>query len=279
MAHYVITTETTETVSSDWNDQDGAVSEYEYDHPGSVVTDIRPATVRETLVAQYGDRWESVMSHVVSVAERRETTQTTDNGYPRLSFDYIPVIVIANTCGRNVWGYEEPVTVANYRVLRDQWSDVDGLSDGPYDGSSDIALDLDSVAPVDLIDVLDGLADYPVISDDEWSTVEQEFIQEHWESYGLSDTLDTVAKAIGADSSLDLTDYATELVTELTFSGAIGQLGNGSEYPSMIDSSAVEFGSEVVAQWIRARLGLVVPVRHYGRGFTAYLNPRNLIAA
>jgi hypothetical protein len=253
---------------------DNTITEYRYG-------DGQPegATVREVLVAAYGDDWETSLNDIVSTGERREMEyRTGTGGFRDYHHDYFPAIAINYTTGRDVHGYEKATDVANYRVLHDQWSDVEGLSDGWWSNCSVIALDLDKPAPIDLVDVLESLREYPVLSEDEWSTVEQEFIMEHWESYGRSDTLDTLAHALGVDS-LDLTDYASELVEQLTFSGAIGQLGNGSEYPSLIDSSAAEFGSEVVAAWIRARLGLVVSVRHYGHGFTAYLNRRNLIEA
>jgi hypothetical protein len=239
------------------------------------------ATVREVLTLAYGDDWERQLSDVVTVGERSEMQYVTDaSGFRNFRHDYFPLIVIRLTCGRSVYGYEDALEVANYRVLRDEWSDVEGLTDGPYSDSSHIALDLDKPAPTTLVETLESLRNYPSLSDDEYSTVEQEMILEHWESYGRSDTLDAVAQAIGADSSLDLTDYAGELVEQLTFSGQLF-LGNGGEYPSLIDSSAAEFGADVVAQWIRARLGLVVPVTGYGNRplFIAYCNRRNLIAA
>lgn len=240
------------------------------------------ATVREILVAAYGDNWERSLSHLVTVTERSEMTYTTDaSGFRGYRHDYYPVIVIANTVGRDVHGYEEPIGVANYRVLQDNWSDYEGLSDGPYSGISCIALDLDKPAPSDLIETLEALESYPLLSDDEHCVVEQEFITEHWDSYGRNDTLDAVARAIGVDNRTDLTDYASELVERLTFAGVL-DYGCGGGYPTFIDVSMVDFGTERVAAWVRARLGLVVPVREgsgYGPTFIAYLNPRNLIAA
>jgi hypothetical protein len=145
---------------------------------------------------------------------------TDASGFKNFRHDYFPLIVVRNSHnGRSVYGYEDALDVANYRVLRDEWSDVEGLTDGPYSDSSHIALDLGQASTDDACRNLESLRNYPVLSDDEYSTVEQEMILEHWESYGRSDTLDAVAKAIGADSSLDLTDYASELVEQLTFSG------------------------------------------------------------
>jgi hypothetical protein len=237
------------------------------------------ATVREILTAAYGDDWQHQLSHVVDVAERSEMHYTRDaSGFTNYRHDYYPVIVLRNTKGRDVHGYEDPIDVANYRVLQDNWSDYEGLSDGPYSGSSHIALDLDRPAPSDLVETLEALARYPLLSDDEHSVVEQEFITEHWDSYGRNDTLDAVARAIGADSRSDLTDYATELVESLTFGGVL-DYGCGGGYPTFIDVSAVDFGTDIIAQWIRARLGLVVSVAGYGgyNRFTAYCNRRNLI--
>jgi hypothetical protein len=192
------------------------------------------ATVREVLTLAYGDDWERQLSDVVTVGERSEMQYVTDaSGFRNFRHDYFPLIVIRLTCGRSVYGYEDALEVANYRVLRDEWSDVEGLTDGPYSDSSHIALDLDKPAPTTLVETLESLRNYPSLSDDEYSTVEQEMILEHWED------------------------------------------------PALLDSSAAEFGADVVAQWIRARLGLVVPVTGYGNRplFIAYCNRRNLIAA
>jgi hypothetical protein len=241
------------------------------------------ATVREILTNAYGEDWERELSDVIDTAERSEMhyTQRAGESFRNYRHDYYPVIVLRNTKGRDVHGYEDPIDVANYRVLQDNWSDYEGLTNGPYSGSSHIALDLDKLAPSDLVETLEALARYPLLSNDEHSVVENEFITEHWESYGRDDTLDAVARAIGADNRSDLTDYATELVEQLTFSGALSY-GCGDGWPTFIDVSAVDFGTDAVAAWIRARLGLVVSVRTnsgYGPSFTAYLNKRNLIGA
>ena len=124
------------------------------------------ATVREVLTAAYGDDWERSLSDIVSTGKRREMHYTREpNGYTGFRHDYFPLVAINYTKGRDVHGYEDAADVSNYRVLRDQWSDVEGLSDGPWSNCSVIALDLDSEAPVDLVDVLESLREYPILDE------------------------------------------------------------------------------------------------------------------
>lgn len=223
------------------------------------------STVREALVEAYGEDWERLMSHVIDVADSR---------YP----DYRPLIVLNLTQANNTFGYDDPVTVSNYRVLQERWSGLEGLSRGPWSNCDAVALDLDSEAPKDLTEVLDSLADYPLLDEQEWSTVEQEMIEEHWESYGLSDTVREVEKAIDADT---LTDAAEEIIKRLVWEGIL-DYGAGGGYPTMIDVSACDFGEEAVAQFFADHLGEVVTVKSrngYGEDITLDLTRENIIEA
>lgn len=233
------------------------------------------ATVREALVNEYGKNWERLLSHTVSVAEDR---RSTFHPYPN-NTEYVPVIVLDHTTARSVYGYEDPMDVSNYRVLSDRWEGIEGLTDGPYSGSTHIALDLDSEAPEDLVEVINALEDYPVLDEDEHSRVEQELIEEHWELYGESDTLDAIAKAIGQDSSLDLSDAVADIAYKLTFFGVL-DYGAGGGYPTMIDASACDFGTEAVAQFIADHYGTVVTVKAsngYGMDIWLDLRESNLL--
>ncbi|RYH20561.1 MAG: hypothetical protein EON54_26240 [Alcaligenaceae bacterium] len=126
-----------------------------------------------------------------------------------------------------------------------------------------------------MVAVISGLNDYPVLSDDEWSKVEQEMVDEHWDSYGKSDTVDTVAKAIGAEY-YGLTDAAEDIITTVVFYG-LTETGVSGGYPYVEDGSSVDFNSVDVAEWIKARMGTVVTIGSYG--LTLDLRPRNLINA
>lgn len=223
-------------------------------------------TVRETLVLAYGTGWERHLTRygIADVTKRTWYTYVTRPGksYPDMVWHESDVIVLNCTMGRDVHGYEETVGVSNYRVLRDNWADVDGLTDGPYSGSSHISLDLDMPAPGDLVDVLERLESYPVLDDDAYNEVEQELIREHWESYGADDSADMVAECLGVDSDdltrADLTDYAIGTIETLTFSGYLESYDGGpywQGYPSFIDSSAVEFGATALAGWVRDNVG------------------------
>lgn len=240
-------------VDSDWTDDVNRVAE-EYHAEHGVYVSASVATVREALEFAFGDDWSRSIDHVV----------TRLDGYPADE----PVIVFRYAQDESIQGYGDTVSVANYRVLADQWSDYEALdSRGPYSDSHVIALRLDSPAPSDLIEVIRGLEDYPVLSEDELSTVEMELVDEHWEIYGLSDTVRAVERALG---DVELTDYAREVITALTFRGFIEELTPGSNYPTVEDYSSVDFGTERVAEWIKARRGRTVTVNHWGGDTTTF---------
>lgn len=274
MAHFVVTIEGgSETVSA-WS-ADEAADLYRDQNPGVSpieIDSIRPATVREALIAEYGEDfaredYQNGMSHVFDVENNYRT-------------DHRDMLIIRHACANDVQGYDDAVSVSNYRVLYESWSHLEGLSRGPYSNSDYIALDLDSEAPADLTEVLDGLADYPVIDEQVWSEVEQEMIQEHWGSYGGADVADTVAKALGADGQSDLTDNAMSIIQQLVWDGIL-DYGNGGGYPTMIDCSACDFGDKEIAAWFVEHVGEVVTVKSrngYGDEITFDLRKSNLIS-
>jgi hypothetical protein len=224
---------------------------------------IRPATVREALTEHYGDNYVRSIEHIATVVNTYRT-----NGEDMLVF---------NGAKKNdVHGYDDAVDVSNFRVLEDNWQHLDGFGRGPWSNVDAISLLLDQEAPSDLIEVLDGLADYPLLSDDEHSRVEQEMIQEHWESYGRYDVIRTVEKALDVD---ELTDAAHEIINELVCSGIL-DYGVGGGYPTMIDSSACDFGDDDVAAFFVEHRGNVVTVKPhngYGDPVTFDLTDANII--
>lgn len=216
------------------------------------------ATVRETLIAEYGEDWERRLSHIVSVDE--------DGRWAGGEFPEVTEYVVFNhTMAHSDFDHVDPVGVANYRVLSERWKGLAGLTDGPYSNSTHIALNLDSEAPEDLLGVIEALGDYPVLDEDEYFQAEREVIEDHWEYYGESDALDAIAKAIGQDR-LDLSDAAADIAYKLTFLGVL-DYGDYDGYPKMIDVSACEFGTEAVARFVAEHYGTVVTVKaHHGSG-------------
>jgi hypothetical protein len=174
-------------------------------------------------------------------------------------------IVITGATANDRHGYDDPVSVSNYRTLEESWGHLDGFHRGAYMNCDSIALELDSEAPEDLLDVLEALADYPVLDDSLWSEVEQEMIEDHWESYGRRDTLEALATALEVDY-LDLSPNAVEAVNLLTFCGGDFRL----DYPQFIDVSAVEFNTGAVVEFIVDHQDCVVEAMH-ARGFTVDL--------
>jgi hypothetical protein len=157
---------------------------------------------------------------------------------------------------RDRHGYDDPVSVSNFRRLSDDWKDYDIHTD-TWSNIDSIGLGLDDPAPDDLVDVVSALMDYPILDEFLWSDVESEMIDEHWHSYGRIDAQVALSDALGVDVS-DLTDHALSVLDELTFSG--GNYGITDNYPTFIDVSAVDFQTDDVVAWIAAHTGNFVTV-------------------
>jgi hypothetical protein len=217
----------------------------------NVLEDVMPApaTVRETLVDAYGVESLKASSYVYEIVNSYRT-----NGED--------VLVMSHAVANDIHGYDDAVSVSNYETLRDSWSQLEAWFDSTYSNADYAGLRLDATAPEDLIDVLDALENYPVLDDSRHSDVEQRMIVEHYESYGRSDVLDTVAKAIGYDSG-DLTDTARDMIDRLVWDGLV-PYGYSDGYPMFIDSSAVEFGADEIAEYVKANVGNAnVRIQHY----------------
>lgn len=194
-------------------------------------------TVRDALVEHYGDDFAKAIDHIAEIVDTYRT-------------DYEPTLVFSTryVAANDVHGYVDYVSVANYRVLSEDWCDYD-IQTRTYSNVDTIGIRLDAEAPADLVDVINALSDYPALSDDAVSQAEQDMVVEHWESYGRSDLHHSVAAAIGADT---LTDYAANILEQLVFSGVL-EYGCGG-YPSVIDVSAVDFGTDEITKWVKSRL-------------------------
>lgn len=205
------------------------------------------STVREIMAAEYGQDWtkenyRTGISHVVTFFEGAYRTEYKD------------LLVINGARANERHGYDDRISVSNYRVLEDNWKDSPSFySRGPWSNVDAIALELDEEAPEDLTETIHSLEGYPVLDDDEYYRVEEEMIQEHWEGYGADDTASAVAEALGLDSRADLTDYALEVIKSLVFDGITSGEYSDPFYPFFIDDSAVDFNTEEVARWISVR--------------------------
>ncbi|KZM68849.1 hypothetical protein [Nocardia terpenica] len=249
----------TDHVAYDWKDSD--VAGYVAAHYDGGI-EAFATSVRGEMARVYGKDWRKRCDHFAEFYARGYRT------------DYKDLLLVKGTHAQDQYGYDDVVGIANYRVLREQWGDAPGLSDGPYSNCDYIALDLDSEAPEDMTETLDALESYPVLDDQVWSEVEQEQIQEHWDNYGRWDLHKAVREAIGA---YELTDAAEAIIDRLVWEGLL-EYGYGGGYPIMIDSSACDFGEGVIPGWIAARLGSVVTLSHWGRTEIFDLRKRNIIA-
>ncbi len=201
--------------------------------------------MRQALSGEFGSDtgkhgWRNMIDHVASVVN----TYRTGN-VDRLVFS-------TGLVGqRDVHGYDDPVSVSNFRRLSEDWQDYDIHTD-TWSNIDSIGLGLDDPAPDDLVEVISALMDYPVLDESLWSEVETEMIDEHWQSYGRHDAGIALAKALNVD---DVTEHALAILDEITFSG--GNYGIIDNYPSFIDVSAVDFHTDDVVAWIVDNVGTV----------------------
>jgi hypothetical protein len=208
-------------------------------------------TVRQALAAEFGSDdgkhgWRKMIDHVAEVVNTYRTGNTD-----RLVFS------TGLVGDRDRHGYDDAVSVSNFRLLSEDWKDYDIHTD-TWSNIDSIGLGLDDPAPDDLVDVVSALMDYPVLDDSLHSEVEMQMIDEHWESYGRYDAQVALSKALGVD---DLTDHALSVLDELTFSG--GNYGIIDNYPTFIDVSAVDFYTGDVVAWIAENVGNVVTVSRW----------------
>lgn len=220
-------------------------------------------TVAEVLAAEYGADYASAISHVAEVVNTYRT-------------EHRDVLVFNLARSEDLYGYADAVEVSNYRTLIADWGTSDALITGTWSNVDTIGLYLDTEAPEGLVDVIDALANYPVLDESLMSEVEQEIIAEHWDSYGAHDTAMAVADALGLDGAADLTDAARDIIATVTFGGFLGY-GYSDGYPSLIDNSAVDFGTDAVVEWFRDNRGSVVTVDRYGYSDTFDLTDANII--
>ncbi len=202
--------------------------------------------MRQALAGEFGSDdgkhgWRKMIDHVAEVVNTYRT-------------DYQDRLVFSTRLvgERDVHGYDDAVSVSNFRRLAEDWKDYDIHTDTWSDIDS-IGLGLDDSAPDDLVSVVSALMDYPVLDESLWSDVESEMIDEHWSSYGRHDAGIALAKALNVD---DVTEHALAILDEITFSG--GNYGITADYPRFIDVSAVDFQTDDVVEWIVANAGGIV---------------------
>ena len=210
------------------------------------------STILEILTSEYGDNWERSMSHVIGHYA----------GY------HGDVITFNLACEYDPWGYEDAVSVSNYRTLFGSWGELECWHASPYPQRY-VALDLGSEAPDDLTDVIDRLADYPILDESLWSEVEQEIIGEHYESYGRHDIIAEIGTRLGIDAAKLNLEAA---VDTLVWSDCFG------EYPNMIDATACDFNRDAVVDFIAEHAGTVATIEHYGDSVQVDLTALSVVA-
>jgi hypothetical protein len=202
-------------------------------------------TVRAVLAAANID---PATSYVVSVAELRQSTSRT---YPN-NLETREVLVFSHACINDQQG-DDPLSVGNYRALEAMWPELQTAD--PYVNAKYFAIDMDEAAPAELVEIIQGIENYPCIDDEQMSTAEMDLCEEHWDIYGRRDTFDALATLVNGDADeLAGNTVLANLVDAFTFGGHeidpkqsifVGM------YPEYIDVSAFNFHTADIAAAVR----------------------------
>lgn len=113
-----------------------------------------------------------------------------------LRYVEVPVTLWGDYCGSDLGR-------SNSRVLLRDYPNTFVIVEGGY-GSRFLALPADFGADGDemaqhILDIIEGLSDYPLISDEDHSELEMELLDEAWETYLGSDVVSTLSNVHGLD--------------------------------------------------------------------------------
>lgn len=139
------------------------------------------ATVREIVADVHGDDWKKWL-HVEDVFG-------------------VETVIIPGVARRQTL---EPCSIdeANARVLADEWANEPAVTWVNHVFCESLGLHLDMEAPENLFDTLDALMDYPILDEQVWSEVEEEWIDGYIEECMAHDLSYVVEDA-------DILDHAT----------------------------------------------------------------------
>lgn len=152
---------------------------------------------------------------------------------------------------------------SNYRSLLRDYPDAFVDVTGHY-GSSTLFLPLDAEIPVDLVEGLEGLLDYPIWDESDHSDLTMELEQEAWDSWGRDDWKREITRLAGQEhrDADEVEDYLDRLedteVNELASDAAYGPDGHG-DHPMYVCEDAVNgYWEGFVDVWAAAGLRLVL---------------------
>lgn len=151
-----------------------------------------PITVLELLNKHYGTDWDAP-DYAVQLPGKWS--------HVLASGPYNRNLTINNTVSREVHGYDDALSEANYKVLQENWEGHPALIDGGFSNCYSIGLQWNSPAPWDLIETVESLENYPVLDDELMSNIETEWANEHWDDYGILDARRELAKQMEFDES------------------------------------------------------------------------------
>jgi hypothetical protein len=140
------------------------------------------------------------------------------------------------------WGeYDNSSTYnrSNYRVLVESYGDwLVTINNGNDRDGRGLALIVGSVVPTELLRIIDGLSDYPVIDESDLSELESELTEEMWDRWVR---FDLPRDLVDAGVSDDVLDQITDNSLQSAFWGVVSDL---SLYPHAESADSMVFGRD-----------------------------------
>lgn len=192
-------------------------------------------TVREVMADHFGEDFEEMDYYAWSIKK--------GNRYIEGDKD---LLVVCKAWRDSRYAGNEPMFMANYAVLQDEWSHLEGFNDGSPRGwdANYITLELDSPAgddPFIIMDALEILEEVGYLDDgDYYSAAEEEIRDEHWEDYGCDELRDALEAKFGEDAE-DLDNYQVRDIAGEWWYGE-------GEWPEIVDPSYVDFHVDKIVE-------------------------------
>lgn len=161
----------------------------------------------------------------------------------------VPAYVMQHTHGPDAYG-TDLVSQSNFEVMHEDFHVGVDFREVHYVNTTGIVfLETDRVSD-ELWEVLEGLGDYPLISEDRYLTLEMKYVDECWESYGAHDFKRALEDELGED-------YA-DMFPDVNFDD-----DNGDVYALWLDAAEwtntypmgdePDFGVDECAAWLVER--------------------------
>lgn len=143
--------------------------------------------------------------------------------------DRATIYLVERACDRDVYG-RDIMSESNFATLQEWYPDTFVVVS--YLNTDQLAILADQELPDGLEETLDGLADYPIVDESDWSERDWQYREGCWDEYGRDDFRRAVENEAGDKANLlDLSDERLDaLMADAEEHGRVIAEGDGSGY-------------------------------------------------